>query len=578
MIRILILTLCVLLGMVFPVLATPYTETVPNGNGAIPNTYPPVGGTMFVLIGDNGNIYYQFVNPSTQFEGFQNTGTPVAFQGNPFQLGPTQTLNCGPTPCSTYFGGSIVEGYARLTARDGDSCPGNFDENDVSFEINGIAVTNFSGLPANSVERTSFDGTTSIGFENCFRDQPTTETSTGWFDLTGVPGLLNNILTTGSTTPFVRDVDPDDNLWFFRDGNDATGTPEVAPGIDIVKTADVASYSAVGDIINYSFLVTNIGSVTLNNIVLTDALLSGVISCPQTSLVSAASMTCTGQHIVSQQNIDDDIVFQNTAEVTANPTEGTLGDVSGTVTIPGPPANNTALISKTPSINSGADVGDTITYQYSVTNTGNITLDNVSISDAHNGAGTLSGVSNEVLTNTSGLSIDTTPSNGIIDSLSPGDSATFETTYQVIQADVDAQTNITNIATLVATPKRGPLTPPTANAAVGVVAAAPTIVVTKVVDDDTDVALGQSVTYTYTITNSGNVTISNISLNDAHNGFGPFSQPVNETLLNDVAPLGDSNDSGSAANDGIWSVLAPGDQIGYSTNYTVTQMDIDNHQ
>ena len=86
MIRRLILTLCVLLGTLYPVLATPYTETVPNGNGAIPNTYPPVGGTMFVLIGINGNIYYQFVNPSTQFEGFQNTGTPVAFQGNPFQL------------------------------------------------------------------------------------------------------------------------------------------------------------------------------------------------------------------------------------------------------------------------------------------------------------------------------------------------------------------------------------------------------------------------------------------------------------------------------------------------------------
>jgi len=103
--------------------ATTFTETVPNGNGAIPDTYPPVGGTMFVLIGANGNIYYQFVNPSTQFRGFGGTGTPAAFQGIPtFQLGPTQNLNCGIVSCSDYFGGSIVEGYARLTARDADAC------------------------------------------------------------------------------------------------------------------------------------------------------------------------------------------------------------------------------------------------------------------------------------------------------------------------------------------------------------------------------------------------------------------------------------------------------------------------
>jgi len=576
--KLLVSTLLALSSFVFPVWATPYTETVPNGNGAIPDTYPPVGGTMFVLIGANGNIYYQFVNPSTQFEGFQNGGTPVAFRGNPFQLGPTQVLNCGPTACIDYFGGSIVEGYARLTARDGDACPGNFDENDVSFEINGIPVANFSGLPANSVERTSFDGTTSIGFENCFRNQPTTETSTGWFDLTPVPGLLNNILTTGSTTPFVRDTDPNDNLWFFRDGNDATGTPEVAPGIDIIKTADVSNYNAVGDIINYSFEVTNVGSVTLNNVTLTDSLLSGAISCPQTSLVSAEVMICTGQHVISQQNIDDDAVFVNTAEVTGSPTEGTLGDVSGTVTVSGPAANNTAVITKTPSITSNADLGDTITYTYTVTNTGNITLDNVSISDAHNGAGTLSSIFGEILTNTSGLSSDNISNDGIITSLSPGDSASFEATYDVVQGDIDAQSNITNTATLVATPRRGSITPPTASAAVGVVPATPSIVVTKSADDTTDVSNGQNISYTYTVTNNGNVTISNITLNDIHNGFGPFSQPTNETLLNDAAPLGDSNDNGSGPSDGIWTLLAPGDQIQYSTTYTVTQMDIDNHQ
>ena len=256
--------------------ATPYTETVPNGHGAIPNTYPPVGGTMFVLIGTNGNIYYQFVNPSTQFEGFQLSGTPTAFQGFPtFQLGPTQNLNCGIVSCSEYFGGGIAEGYARITARDGDTCPGNFDFDDITFEVNGLTAASFTGLPANSVERTNLSGTTSNGFEDCFRNQGQTETSTAWIDLP--TNVLGNILSSGGTTPFITDQDgpgvcgancaPNgDNFWFFTDGQDATGTPEVAPGILIEKTSDVPNYNAVGDIINYSFTAVSYTHLTLPTI------------------------------------------------------------------------------------------------------------------------------------------------------------------------------------------------------------------------------------------------------------------------------------------------------------------------
>ena len=196
---------CMLLaGTVLPqtAWATTFTETVPNGNGPIPDTFPPVGGTMFVLIGLNGNIYYQFVNPSTQFRGFPGTGTPAAFQGIPvFQLGPTQNLNCGIVSCADYFGGGIAEGYARLTVRDADACPGNFDFQDVSFEVNGLPVASLSDLPAGSVERTNFAGNTTIGTENCFRNQGSTETSTSWFDLPN--NVLSNILSTGGTTPFI---------------------------------------------------------------------------------------------------------------------------------------------------------------------------------------------------------------------------------------------------------------------------------------------------------------------------------------------------------------------------------------
>ena len=178
---------------------------------------------------------------------------------------------------------------------------------------------------------------------------------------------MSNILSTGGTTPFIRDDDTGsnttrgDNFWFFTDGNDATGTPEVAPGIEIVKTADRTSYSAPGDVINYEFEVRNIGSVQLNNIVVTDSFITGAVSCPLTSLVTGQSMTCTGEHIVTQQNVDDDIVFVNTAEVTANPTEGALGNVSGTLTIPGPDADNSITLTKVASETTNLMAGETVT-------------------------------------------------------------------------------------------------------------------------------------------------------------------------------------------------------------------------
>lgn len=543
--------------------ATTFTETVPNGNGPIPVTYPPVGGTMVVLVGTNGNLYYQFVNPSTQFSGFQDSGTPIGFRspvrpvpGDPtsgaasndlFQLGPAQTLNCGIVSCTDYFGGSIAEGYVRLTARDGDTCPGttpqdrnganDFDLNNISFLLNGFTVSNLTGPVTQRTTLTggTLAGAANGGFENCFRDQPTNETSTAWFDISANTALLSDILTRGSTVPVIEDTDPNDNAWFFTDGNDATGTPEVAPGITIEKTADVSAYVAVGDEINYSFLVTNIGSVQLNNIVVDDTFITGAVSCPFTTLASGDDMTCTGQHIVTQANIDNDIVFVNTAEVTANPTEGQLGNVSGTLSIPGPAANPQLTITKTASQTTNAQAGDIITYTYVVDNTGNITIDDLTISDVHSGTGTLSAMSPTPVT------------------LGPDDPAqTFMATYEVTQEDVDLGTDITNTATPTGTPKRGTLNAPSDDAQVTMTAPTPEAVFSKLASPNADAEEGDTVTYTYTVQNTGNVTLTNTSVSDVQDGTGTLSA---------ITPSGVN--------------IAPGTSQDFTATYVITQEDFD---
>ena len=66
--------------------ATPFTTTVPVTGMALPTQYPQAGGVAIVMTGVNGNIYYQFSDPTGAYVGYQNTGTPSTFRGNPFTI------------------------------------------------------------------------------------------------------------------------------------------------------------------------------------------------------------------------------------------------------------------------------------------------------------------------------------------------------------------------------------------------------------------------------------------------------------------------------------------------------------
>jgi len=104
--------------------------------------------------------------------------------------------------------------------------------------------------------------------------------------------------------------------------------------------------------------------------------------------------------------------------------------------------------------------------------------------------------------------------------------------------------------------------------------AAPSLSLTKVADKDTNVKVGETITYTYTVENTGDIIVRDIFINDTHNGSDPAPTPVNETLQTDSLPEGDSTDS--TPNDGNWDVLAPGDVITFTGSYTVTETDAEN--
>ncbi len=134
-----------------------------------------------------------------------------------------------------------------------------------------------------------------------------TITATYTADLTQVTAEGNDCDATnagGINTGFANGVTGSDTDTDLTD-NDAC-TPFDPPSINLVKTADVATYANVGDVINYTYLITNAGPDTLDPglaSVLDDQVL---VTCPApTPLPPNGTVTCTSLHTITQFDLDN---------------------------------------------------------------------------------------------------------------------------------------------------------------------------------------------------------------------------------------------------------------------------------
>jgi hypothetical protein len=96
----------------------------------------------------------------------------------------------------------------------------------------------------------------------------------------------------------------------------------------------------------------------------------------------------------------------------------------------------------------------------------------------------------------------------------------------------------------------------------------------------TRVVLGQTITYTYDVTNNGNVVINNVQVNDMH-GTPAVAVPLGASgitgeYLFAAGPLGVGASPDGPANNGVWSTLAPGATVRFTYTHSVTQAEIDN--
>ncbi len=342
----------------------------------------------------------------------------------------------------------------------------------------------------------------------------------------------------------------------------------------------------VNDVITYTFTVKNTGKVTLKNVTVSDPLanLSTISPASAASLAPGASATFTATYTVVQTDVDRGSV-ENVATVNGKGPDGTttVPPVESTPEDPANPGSGDPDPGKTPgdptvveaddtasytlvkgaklTTDNGtvgkADVNDVITYTFTVKNTGKVTLKNVTVSDP--------------LANLSTIS----PASAA--SLAPGASATFTATYTVVQTDVD-RGSVENVATVngkgpdgtttvppVESTPEDPANPGSGDPDPGKTPGDPTVVeaddtasytLVKGAELTTDngtvgkADVNDVITYTFTVKNTGKVTLKNVTVSD------PLAN------LSAISPA-------SAAS------LAPGATATFTATYRVVQTDVD---
>ncbi|MEU3219794.1 hypothetical protein [Streptomyces sp. NPDC006971] len=352
------------------------------------------------------------------------------------------------------------------------------------------------------------------------------------------PGSANPTFTLVSTSP-----GPASML-----SNDGAASPGLPTDLSVAKSGPETLKP--GTAVTYTLKVKNNGPGNASGYTVSDSVpapLTNVKTTTPGCTVSGNTVACVGGRTLAG--------VENTITITADSPATMTGCVTNTGTVlaneEDPTSGNNQSSVKSCAEEPGLTVkksasaeklvaGEEIIYKFAVTNTGNVTLEDVKVNEGEfTGSGKLSPV--------------TCPDEAT--SLVPGKTMTCTATYTVTQADIDAG-SIKNSAT--GTPPGGTEPPVSPPSEVTVPAPAdPALTVTKTAEIKTpgELVAGEKVEYAFLVKNTGNVTLKDVKVKEGDfTGSGKLSDVV--------CPAG----AGS---------LAPGASVTCTASYEVTQADVD---
>ena len=356
-------------------------------------------------------------------------------------------------------------------------------------------------------------------------------------------GKVMNVATaTGTST------NPDDPEVPVDPGTTEDPVETPRPSLFASKTAsDPADGKAfqLGEKIAYTVEVINNGNVTITGVVVSDKLEGATLDEGQTdeaiTLAPGDSATLRYSYTVTEADLVAGNVT-NVATATGADPEGNPVETEATTTVTTEEAVSSLDVAKVttsqPFEGNAYTLDETITYEVTVTNDGNLTVEGVTVIDELAGATLAEGESAEVGT------------------LAPGESATLHYSYTVTEADVLAG-KVMNVATATGTSTNPddpevPVDPGTTEDPVET--PRPSLFASKTASDPADgkaFQLGEKIAYTVEVINNGNVTITGVVVSDKLEGATLDEGQTDEAIT-----------------------LAPGDSATLRYSYTVTEADL----
>lgn len=216
-----------------------------------------------------------------------------------------------------------------------------------------------------------------------------------------------------------------------------------APELALEKSASAENITRAGETVTYSFDVTNTGNIELTDIAIAEGEFSGTGEleepvCPTDPewLQPGDTVTCTADYVTTQADVDAGTIT-NDATVSGT-TPGGATTVSDPADAEVPAVQTPVLeLEKTASTDRISRVGQVIDYTFEVTNAGNVTLDDVTVTEgSFSGAGDMSAIDCPA------------------EPLAPAESVDCTASYTVVEADL-GKSKITNTAVASATDPNG---------------------------------------------------------------------------------------------------------------------------